>query len=94
VEAGGQREAGDWTPDDEARLRALVRHAHEAGLWVRMWTVNGHPPGEEKPYSWSAGYNVGSLEQARVRWRAAVAAGVDFVATDQYEEFAGERSRR
>jgi len=94
VEAGGQRQAGDWTSDDEARLRALVRRAHDAGLWVRMWTVNGHEPGEEQAQFWSAGYNVGSLDQARIRWRSAVAAGVDFVATDQYEAFARERGDR
>lgn len=69
VEAGGQRQAGDWTSDDEARLRALVRRAHEAGLWVRMWTINGHPPGEEQAQLWSTGYNVGSLDQARIRGR-------------------------
>jgi hypothetical protein len=94
VEAGGQRQADDWTSEDETRLRALVRRAHEAGLWVRMWTINGHPPGDEQAQLWSAGYNVGSLEQARIRWRAAVAAGVDFVATDQYEAFARERDGR
>jgi hypothetical protein len=91
VEAGGQRQANDWTADDDARLRALVRRAHEAGLWVRMWTINGHAPGAERAFSWTAAYNVGSLDQARVRWRAAMAAGVDFVATDQYEAFARER---
>ncbi|MFP5378352.1 MAG: CehA/McbA family metallohydrolase, partial [Vicinamibacteria bacterium] len=87
VEAGGQREAGEWTADDDARLRTLVGRAHEAGLWVRLWTVNGHAPGDEKVLGWSTGYNVGSLAAARVRWRAAIAAGVDFFATDQYELF-------
>ena len=38
-------------------------------------------------------YNFGSLEAVRHRWRAAIAAGVDFVATDQYEEFAKISSR-
>ena len=42
---------------------------------------------------WSPGYNFTSLDAARVRWRAAIAAGVDFVATDQYEEFAQISSR-
>ncbi len=94
VEAGGQTQSGDWTADDDARLRALVAHAHEAGLWVRMWTINGHPPGAERSQSWTASYNVGSLDQARVRWRAAIAAGVDYVATDQYEAVADERGRQ
>ena len=90
VERGGQREAGAWSDDDDARLRTLVRRAHEAGLWVRLWTVNGHAAGHEKTVGWSTGYNVGSLAAARTRWRAAIAAGVDFVATDQYEEFSSE----
>jgi hypothetical protein len=94
VEAGGQRQSGDWSAADNTRLRTLVRKAHDAGLWVRMWTINGHPPGEEKAHSWSAGYNVGSIEAARVRWRAAIAARADFVATDQYEEFGRARPAR
>ena len=88
VEAGGQRKAGEWTPADDTRLRTLVRHAHEAGLWIRLWTLNGHLEGEEKALGWSPGYNFGSMAAARVRWRAAIAAGADFVATDQYQAFA------
>lgn len=90
VEAGGQREAGEWTEEENMRLETLVARAHEAGLWVRMWTVNGHPPAEGEGQGWSAGYNVGSLEAAQARWRAAIAARVDFVATDQYELFTAE----
>jgi hypothetical protein len=55
-----------------------------------LWTVNGHSAGDETATGWSAGYNVGSMDAARTRWRAAIAAGVDFVATDQYEEFSSE----
>jgi hypothetical protein len=93
VEAGGQAQAGEWTADEDARLRALVRRAHEAGLWVRFWTVNGHAPGAEKASGWTAGYNVGSHEAAERRWKALIAAGADFVATDQYEPFARLRIR-
>ena len=92
VEAGGQRKAGEWTKEDDTRLRTLVRHAHEAGLWIRLWTLNGHAEGEEKTSGWSTGYNFGSLDAARARWRAAIAAGADFVATDQYEAFSEVRS--
>ena len=75
---------------DAARLASIVNRAHESGLWIRFYTLNGHAP--EAGLGWSASYNFGSLEAARTRWRAAIAAGVDFIATDQYEEFA--RSRR
>jgi hypothetical protein len=33
-------------------------------------------------------YNFASLDAARIRWHAAIAAGVDFLATDQYEQLA------
>jgi TonB-dependent Receptor Plug Domain len=41
VEQGGQRSAGDWTPADQKRLRSLVAHAHEQGLWIRFYTLDG-----------------------------------------------------
>ena len=40
---------------------------------------------------WTPGYNFGTLDAVRTRWAAAVRAGVDFVATDQYEAFATTR---
>jgi hypothetical protein len=86
VELGGQRKAGAWTPEDEARLGSLVRAAHEGGLWIRFYTLNGHDPRDESG-GWSPGYNFGSEEAARERWRAAIRAGVDFIAVDQYERF-------
>lgn len=92
VEEGGQRKAGEWTKADDKRLRELVRHAHRLGLWIRFYTLNGHAPGESQ--GWSAGYNFGSLDAVRLRWRAAVSAGVDFIATDQYEELAREVTRQ
>jgi len=88
VEAGGQREAGEWTAADAARLRTLITDAHAAGLWVRMWTLNGSDDATRTVNGWSAGYNFGSVEAARLRWQAAIDARVDFVATDQYELFA------
>jgi hypothetical protein len=86
VELGGQRRAGAWTADDERRLVSLVRAAHGAGLWIRFYTLNGHDPSDTSG-GWTASYNFGSEEAARERWRAAIRAGVDFVAVDQYERF-------
>jgi hypothetical protein len=84
VERGGQRQAGDWTADDEKRLRALVDHAHRLGYWIRFYTLNGHAPGEGR--GWDEGYNFGSRDAVMARWQAAMAAGVNLIATDQYEE--------
>ncbi len=86
IEEGGQRQAGVWTADDDRRLRAIVGRAHQQGLWIRFYTLNGHALSDSK--GWSAGYNFGSTTAVESRWRAAIAAGVDFVATDQYEAFA------
>jgi len=88
VERGGQANAAEWTPADAARLRALVDRAHAMGLAIRFYTLNGHAPADG--LGWSAGYNFGSLEAVRPRWRAAIAAGVDLLATDQYELAAKE----
>lgn len=88
IERGGQSAAADWTDAEAARLRALVERGHDLGLWVRLYALNGHEPGAGM--GWSAGYNFGSLDAVRARWRAAIEAAVDFVATDQYEDFARE----
>jgi len=47
-------------------------------------------PRPTSSHGWFHNYNFGSLEAARLRWRAAIRAGVDFVAVDQYEDFAAE----
>lgn len=92
VEAGGQTVAGDWSAADRARLDALVRRAHTLGLWIRFYTLNGHSAAEDQ--GWSTTYNFGSLDAARRRWDAVRAAGVDFIATDQYAEFAEFTAKR
>jgi len=84
VEEGGQRNAGDWTPASAARLRALVNYAHSQGFWIRFYTLDGFAP--ELDQGWGAGYNFGSLARVQARWKAALDAGVDLIATDQYEE--------
>ncbi len=91
VEEGGQPRAGDWTAADANRLRTLVNYAHRQGFWIRFYTLDGFPEGDD--HGWSQGYNFGSFEAARIRWRAAIEAGVDFIATDQYEELGREMKR-
>ncbi len=86
VEEGGQQHAGDWTEADAARLKALVDHAHRLGFWIRFYTLDGFTPAEDK--GWGASYNFGARRAAELRWKAALDAGVDLVATDQYEDLA------
>lgn len=85
VENGGQTKAGAWTPQDSARLHALVEHAHDNQLWIRFYTLDGAAAKELSCNGWFHSYNFGSLSAVRLRWKAAQAAGVDYVASDQYE---------
>jgi hypothetical protein len=88
VEKGGQTRAGDWTRQDELRLRALTEHAHANGLWIRFYTLDGATKEELSCHGWFRSYNFGSLAAAQERWRAAQRAGVDYIASDQYEALA------
>ena len=85
MEAGGPTKAGPWIDAENQRLKRLVSHAHRRGLWIRFYTLNGYGSGESS--GWSADYNFGSREGVQLRWTAAMHAAVDFVATDQYEDF-------
>lgn len=86
VERGGPAHAGDWSESDQRRLEALTAHAHRLGYLIRFYTLNGHAPNPDE--DWMPSYNFGSLEAVRIRWKAAYAAGVDFIASDQYEDLA------
>ena len=90
VEEGGQHGSQNgpnaWTDADDKRLRALVNHAHELGYWIRFYTLDGFALGED--HGWTNYYNFGSREAVIPRWKAAIAAGVNFVASDQYEDLA------
>jgi hypothetical protein len=90
IEQPGQPEAGEWNTQKEGRLKALVQHAHDAGFWIRFYTLDGEPVQDESSHGWFHSYNFGSLAAARVRWQAAIHAGVDFIASDQYEDLARE----
>ena len=86
VEEGGQPAAGDWTTADDRRLRALINRAHRLGFWIRFYTLDGFSPYENR--GWEKNYNFGTREAALARWKAALSAGVDLIATDQYEDLA------
>ena len=87
VEEGGQTKSGGWSEASDHRLRALVDRAHRLGYWIRFYTLDGFSAAENR--GWDQGYNFGSREKARARWKAAYEAGVDLIATDQYEDLAG-----
>ena len=91
VEEGGQPRAGDWTPVEDARLKALVDYAHSQGFWIRFYTLDGFA--KEDDQGWGNSYNFGSHQAVELRWKAAIDAGVDLIATDQYEDFAAFMKR-
>ncbi len=86
VEEGGQHGNAIWTDAADKRLHALVDHAHQLGYWIRFYTLDGFAPAEDR--GWTNYYNFGSREAVIPRWKAAIAAGVNFVASDQYEDLA------
>jgi hypothetical protein len=86
VEPEGQPKAGDWTKEKEARLTRLVQYAHAHNLWIRFYTLDGATKAELSCNGWFSSYNFGSREAVRKRWEAAAKAGVDYIATDQYED--------
>lgn len=85
IEPETQPYAGAWTPEKDARLRAFVTRAHAQGLWIRFYTLDGATEKEQKTNGWFGLYNFASFAAAETRWRAARAAGVDYLASDQYE---------
>jgi hypothetical protein len=90
VEAGGQPHAGDWSTEKMARLKALVERAHSNGLWIRFYTLDGASEADLSSHGWFHGYDFGTLEAAQIRWKASIAAHVDYIASDQYEQLAQE----
>lgn len=83
VEEGGETRAGAWTKADDRRLRALVDYAHRQGYWIRFYTLDGFDAKQDM--GWDPIYNFGSMQRVIPRWKAAIDAGVDFIATDQEE---------
>lgn len=83
VEPEGQPKAGDWSTEDAARLKALVSKTHGLGYWIRFYTTDGFTADENQ--GWDANYNFGSHTAVMARWKAELEAGVDLIASDQYE---------
>jgi hypothetical protein len=92
VEGEGQRKSGAWSGADSSRLNALVARAHAQDLWIRFYTLDGFLNGDGDGLTRS--YDFGSDAAVKLRWRAAIQAGVDFIATDHYERFNDARHVR
>jgi hypothetical protein len=86
IEAGGQPNAGDWNAEKGKRLGDFVAYAHQRGFWIRFYTLDGVTVQQESCLGLFHGYNFGSRAAAEQRWQAAAKAGVDYIASDQYEE--------
>ncbi len=86
VEAEGQPRTGAWTAASQKRLHDLVEHAHQQGLWIRFYTLDGATEEQQKQNGWFHQYNFPSYAAAAERWHAAIESGVDYLASDQYED--------
>jgi hypothetical protein len=91
VESGGQKSAGAWDSADAARLDSLVKRAHAQNLWIRFYTLDGFLNDGD---GLTKSYDFGSDAAVKLRWRAAIEARVDFIATDHYERFDSARRER
>lgn len=74
--------------------REQVKQAHAKGMWVRVYTINGAGEEESQKNGWGRGYMAGSREEAERLWGEFAGAGVDFIATDEYELFAAWKARQ
>jgi glycerophosphoryl diester phosphodiesterase len=86
VEPEGQSKAGAWNAQKEARLDQLVQHAHAHNLYIRFYTLDGAEKSDLSCNGWFSTYNFGSKHAVLERWTAAIKAGADYIATDQYEQ--------
>lgn len=83
IEPEGQPKAGAWTDAKNDHLKQVVDRAHKLGYWLRFYTLDGFTPAESQ--GWFEQYNFGSRAAVETRWKAASDAGVDLIASDQYE---------
>ncbi len=84
LEKGGEAHAGDWTAEDDARLKEFISYGHKLGYFVGVYCIDGFSDADNQ--GWDKEYNFGSREAAETRWRAAAHARADFISTDHYEQ--------
>jgi hypothetical protein len=78
----------DWTPEKTNRLRSSVKRAHPNGICVSSCTMDGAVE-EGLSYCRFHDYKFGPFVKAGIRWRAAIAARVDYIASDHYKSECG-----
>ena len=86
VEKGGEEHHGAWGNEQTERLASIVRYGHGLGYLMGFYCLDGFTAAENE--GWEDEYNFGSMEQAEMRWKAAIAAHADIIASDQYEALA------
>lgn len=86
IEKGGETKAGEWTAENDKRLREFIDYGHKMGYLVGVYCLDGYTA--EQNQGWDKDYNLGSHDAAVTRWKAARAAKADFISTDHYEELA------
>jgi hypothetical protein len=86
VEKGGEEHHGDWGKEQTERLDSIVGYGHRLGYLVGFYCLDGFVASENK--GWEDEYNFGSMDQVKLRWKAAIAAHADIISSDQYEELA------
>jgi hypothetical protein len=86
IEKGGETKAGEWTAQNDARLKSFIDYGHKMGYLVGVYCLDGYTA--EQNQGWDKDYNLGSHEAAVTRWKAAKLAKADFISTDHYEELA------
>jgi hypothetical protein len=86
VEKGGESHAGEWTKENEQRLKDFVAYGHKLGYLVGVYCLDGFSESENQ--GWDQEYNFGTRDAAVTRWNAAIRAKADFISTDHYEQLA------
>ena len=86
IEKGGEQSAGEWTKASEERLKKFVSYGHRLGYFVSFYCLDGFNDSENQ--GWDAAYNFGSRDKVMLRWKAAISAHADFIATDHHGELA------
>jgi hypothetical protein len=85
---GAESAKGDISPEGKAKVEEWAKASHAQGAWLRIYTTNHSTPERAAEQGWGAGYQVPTKEALLARWKLYKSVGVDFIATDMYEDLA------